>query len=93
MTKDFGILFFGTSVFKKEGRKQFLQEWSKMTDSEKLEYMNKQVDCVEHENFSTEIINAFCEEWWMKTPKEQEIFVGDWEQAFENSKFEFSIRN
>jgi hypothetical protein len=93
MTKDFGILFFGTNVFKKEARKQFLQEWSKMTDSEKLEYMNKQVDSTERENFSTEIINTFCEEWWMKTPKEQETFVGDWEQAFENSKFEFSTRN
>ena len=83
ITDDFVMGFIGINSFNKEARKQFQEKWSKMTDSEKLEFMNKKVESVGHDRFSIETINAYCEEWWMKSSEEKQIFVDELNQAFE----------
>gem|GEM_PF-4651686 len=83
MAKDFEIGFIGGNLFYKEKIKLFQAEWSKMTDSKKLELMNKQVECMGDERFSVETIDAFCEEWWEKSSEEKQTFVDEWEQTVE----------
>ena len=83
MTKDFGIGFPLRNLFMKKKIKLFQDEWSKMTDSTKLELMNKQVESMGRECFSVETINAFCEEWWEKSSIEKQEFVDEWEKVFD----------
>ena len=86
MTRDFGIGFFGKSPFDKDARKKFKEEWFKMTDSEKLEFMNKKMDSFDnHEDrFSVEAINIRCEEWMKMTPEEKQAFVDERKKTFED---------
>lgn len=84
--RNFGMGFFGRNPFDKDARKQFKEEWSKMTDSEKLEFMNKRVEgCGNHENrFSVEAIDARCEEWMKMSAEEKQAFVDERKKAFES---------
>ena len=84
ITKDFRIGFLGRNLFDKEKIKLFQEEWSKLSDSEKLKLMNKQVESMGHESFSVKTINSFCEEWWSKSSEEKQAFVDEWEQTIEN---------
>jgi len=85
-TRGFGMGFFGRNPFDKEASKQFKEEWSKMTDSEKLEFMNKRMEsCDNHEDrFSVEAIDARCEEWMKMTAEEKQAFVDERKKAFES---------
>ena len=83
MTRSFGMGFFGGNPFNKEVRKQFQEKWSKMTDSEKLEFVNKKVENMGNTHFSIEAINARCEEWMKMSAEEKQAFVDERKQAFE----------
>jgi len=83
-TKGFGMGFFGRHPFTKEAAKKFQEEWSKMTDSEKLDFMNKKVEHIGKDHFSVEAIDARCEEWMKKTPEEKEAFVKERKEAWED---------
>lgn len=82
----FGMGFFGKNLFDKDARKKFKEEWFKMSDSEKLEFMNNKMNAFDnHEDpFSIENIDARCEKWMKMTPEEKETFVKERKQAFES---------
>lgn len=83
MTKNFGKEFFGRNPFDKEARKKFQEEWAKMTDSEKLDFMNKRVEHIGKDHFSVETIDANCEAWLQKTLEEKQAFVDEKKEAME----------
>ncbi|MDL2278030.1 hypothetical protein LJC57_05510 [Parabacteroides sp. OttesenSCG-928-G07] len=85
-TRGFGMGFFGKNPFDKEARTKFREEWSKMTDSEKLEFMNKRMESIEkHEDrFSVEAMDARCEAWMKMTNEEKQAFVEERKKAFES---------
>lgn len=85
-TKGFGMGFFGRNLFDKDARKKFREEWSKMSDSEKLELVNKRMDSFDsHEDhFSIEAIDARCEGWMKMTAEEKQAFVDERKKDFEN---------
>lgn len=85
-TKDFGMGFFGGGPHDKDARKNFREEWSKMTDSEKLEFMNKRMENFGkfEDRFSVEAIDARCEEWMKMSKEEKEAFVEEKKKAFES---------
>lgn len=85
-TRDFGMGFFGRNPFGKDMRKKFKEEWSKMTDNEKLEFMNKRIEGFDrHEDhFSVETIDARCEKWMKMSNEEKQAFVEERKKAFEN---------
>ncbi|MCL1937472.1 MAG: hypothetical protein FWF52_03635 [Candidatus Azobacteroides sp.] len=82
--RGFGMGFFGRNLFDKEARKKFQEEWFKMSDSEKLDFMNKRVEHMGKDHFSVEAIDARCEEWMKKTPEEKEAFIKERKEAVEN---------
>ncbi|GEM_PF-634536 len=82
-TKDFKMGFFGRNPFDKDARKKFQEEWSKMTDDEKLEMMNKRMEDMGKDHFSVEAIDALCEEWMKMSAEEKEQFVKERKEAFE----------
>jgi len=83
-TRDYGMGFHGRHHFDMEAMQNFRAEWSKMTDSEKLEFMNKKMDSMNFEDrFSVEAMDARCEEWMKKTPDEKEAFVKERKEAFQ----------
>lgn len=86
MTRDFGMGFFGRNPFDKDARKKFKEEWSKITDAEKLELMNKRMNA--HDNcddrFSVDAINARCEEWMKMSAEEKQAFVEERKKMFED---------
>ena len=79
MTKDFGMGFPGKNPFDIDARKKFKEEWLKMTDSEKLEFMNKRMEFFDkHEDhFSVEAIDARCEKWMTMTTDEKQAFIDE----------------
>jgi len=81
-TKDAGSGFFGRNPFDNDTRKKFREEWSKMTDSEKLDFMNKRMEHMGEDRFSVEFIDARCEEWMKKTTEEKEAFINERKKAF-----------
>lgn len=83
-TRNFGMGFFG----RPEDRKKFREAWSKMTDSEKLEMMNRRMEMMDNpeSRFSVEALDARCEEWMKKTPEEKETFVNEWKEKVQNRK-------
>lgn len=85
-TRDFGIGFLGRNSFDKEARNKFKEEWLKMTDNEKLDFMNKRMENFDkHEDhFSVEAIDARCETWMKMTSEEKQAFVDERKKAFEN---------
>jgi len=84
ITRGFGMGFFGRNPFDKEAGKKFKEEWSKMTDSEKLDFMNKRMESCgnQEDRFSVEAIDARCEEWMKMTREEKQAFVDEKKQAF-----------
>lgn len=89
MIKDFGMGFSGRNPFDKEAKKEFKEKWSKMTDSEKLEFVNKRMeDFDNHEDrFSVEAIDARCEEWMKMSKEEKQAFVDERKRAFESRMY------
>jgi len=83
-TRGFGMGFFGKHPFDKDARKKFREDWSKMTDNEKLEFMNRKVEHMGHDHFSVEAIDAHCAEWMKMTPEEKQAFVDEKKKAFES---------
>lgn len=81
-TRGFGMGFFGRSPFDKEAHKQFKEKWSKMTDSEKLDFMNNKVESMGQDRFSVEAIDAHCEEWMRMSAEEKQAFVSKYKKAF-----------
>ena len=90
MTRDFRG-FFGNNPFDKESRSKMKEQWSKMTDAEKLEFMNKRMEgCENHgDHFSVEAIDARCQKWMNMTSEEKEEFVAERKKAFENRMSNF----
>jgi len=84
MTKDFGKRFFGKNPFDKNARNKFKEEWSKMSDSEKLDFMNKRVEHMGQDRFSVEAIDARCEKWMKMTTEEKQVFINERKRAFED---------
>ena len=82
-TNDMG--FFGRKCFDNDARKEFKDKWSKMTDSEKIEFINKKMDHMdEHEDrFTVEAMDARCEKWMSLTREEKEELVREKKEAFE----------
>ena len=84
-TRGFGMGFFGASPFDKDARKEFKESWSKMTDSEKLELMNKRMEGLDNheDHFSVEAIDSRCEKWMNMSSDEKQAFVDEKKKAFE----------
>lgn len=93
MIRDFlGLGFFGNRHFGSEDRTKFTEDWDKMSDSEKLEIMNKRMaafkagkNCRE-EAFSVEQLDARCNEWMSKTPEEKAQQVEEMKKKFEDRR-------
>lgn len=85
-TRGFGMGFFGRNPFDMDARKKFKEEWSKMADSEKLEFMNKRMEGFDnHEDrFSVKAIDARCEKWMNMSTEEKQAFVEERKKCFEN---------
>ncbi|NDW17740.1 hypothetical protein D0T53_02270 [Dysgonomonas sp. 216] len=86
MTRGFGMGFFGRNPFDKDARIKFKEEWNKMSDSEKLEFMNKRMEGFDNREdcFSVEAIDARCEKWMKMSAEEKQAFVDERKKAFEN---------
>ena len=84
-TRGFGMGFFGGSPFDKDARKEFKESWSKMTDNEKLEFMNKRMEGLDNheDHFSVEAIDSRCEKWMSMSSEEKQAFVDEKKKAFE----------
>lgn len=83
--KDFRIEFFGRNPFNKESRKELIEKWSKMTDAEKLDFMNERMKHFENkdDHFSIESIDKRCEKWMSMTTEEKQVFVDERKKQFE----------
>lgn len=84
--RGFGMGFFGRHPFNMEEMKKMKEEWSKMSDSEKLEVMNNRMsafDKFDEDRFSVEAIDARCEKWMEMTQEEKEQFVNERKKAIE----------
>jgi len=77
--------FFGKNPFDKDARKKFQEEWRKMSDNEKLDFMNKRVENMGQDRFSVEAIDARYEKWRKMTSEEKQAFVNEKKQAFMES--------
>ena len=75
--------FFGRVLFDEDAKKQFLDDWSKMTDSEKLDFMNRKVERLGQDRFSVEAMDARCEAWMEMSQEEKEVFVAERKKKFE----------
>ena len=84
MTKDFEIGIHEKNLLNKETCNLFQDEWSKATNSENFEFMNNKVKNIKTDSVSVEGINALCEEWWMKSTEDKQIFVEKLNRSFEN---------
>lgn len=85
MTREnFGMGFFGRNPFDKEAKQKFQEKWSEMTDSEKLDFMNKKVESMGKDHFSVEAMDEHCEKWMKKTPEEKQAFVDKRKESFLN---------
>ncbi|WP_200814373.1 hypothetical protein [Parabacteroides sp. Marseille-P3160] len=78
--RDFGMGFFGRIPFGADARKDFFAKWTKMTDAEKVEFMDKRIEAIHNghcgrREFSVAAIDQRCEEWMKKTSEEKEAFV------------------
>ncbi|MDR2010878.1 MAG: hypothetical protein LBQ22_10400 [Bacteroidales bacterium] len=82
--ENFGMGFNGRNPFDKDARKKFQERWSKMTDDEKLDFMNKKVEHMGKDHFSVESIDDRCMKWIEKTPEEKQAFVDERKEAMEN---------
>ncbi len=92
-TRDFGMGFFERTPFGTDEKKDFFKKWSKMTDEEKIELMNKRMETMnndEHDGFfgkrefTVADIDQRYEEWLKKTPEEKEAFVKERKEVISN---------
>lgn len=92
MTRGFGMWPFGRMPFGTDERKGVFEKWSKMTDEEKLECMNKRIEKMhngDHEGhcggreFTVEAIDKHCEEWLKKTPEQKEASIKEKKEMME----------
>lgn len=76
--------FFEGHRFTKESKQQFKERWNKMTDQEKIEFINEKIDRFEeHEDrFSIKSIDARCERWMNMTTQEKEEFIDEHKKKF-----------
>lgn len=84
MTRGFGMGLLGINPFNAEARKQFQEKWSKMSDSEKLEFASERFKNTGEDRFSVEKLDALCEEWTKMSAEEKQAFVDERKKAFEN---------
>lgn len=84
--KDFGMGFFGRRMFGSERMKDFREKWDQMSDSEKLEFMDKKMECFSkyEDPFTVEAIDARCKQWMKMTPEEKEKWVTARKNAHRN---------
>ena len=94
-TRDFGMGFFRKMPFAMQERKELFEKWSKMTDAEKVEFMNKRMEIFNSENpegenffkerhFSVAAMDSRAEKWLKKTPEEKEAFIKERKEAIKN---------
>lgn len=79
--REFGIGFFGRNLFDKKARNIFQTKWAKMTDNERLDFMNKREERTRQDFFSVEAIDARCGEWMKKNTGEKEAFIKERREA------------
>ena len=97
--RNFGMGFFGRTPFAMRDRKELLKElfdkWSKMTDAEKIEFMNKRMEVFNSQdqreenffdrwNFSVADMDSRAEEWLKKTPEEKEALIKERKDALKS---------
>lgn len=84
-TRGFGM-GFGRNPFDKDARQKFKEEWSKMNDSEKLDFMNKRMEGMDNheDHFSVETIDARCEKWMQMSSEEKQTFIDERKKAIES---------
>lgn len=85
-TRGFGMGFFGRNPFDKDARQKFKEEWSKMTDSEKLDFINKRMEDIDNhqDHFSVEAIDARCEKWMQMSRQDKQAFIDERKKAIES---------
>jgi hypothetical protein len=85
-TKNYEMGFFGRRFMGEDARMNFCGEWSKMTDSEKPEFMNKRMEHFgeghSEDRFSVEAIDNRCEKRMKMTQGEKEAFVDERKKSF-----------
>lgn len=86
MKKGFGMGLLGKYPFDEEAKKEFLEKWSKMTDAEKLEFVNEKVERMSQDPFSVEAFDARCEKWMAMSQEEKQAFVDEKKKAFKDRK-------
>lgn len=84
-TRGFGM-GLGRNPFDKDARQQFKEEWSKMSNSEKLDFMNKRMEGMDNheDHFSVEAIDARCEKWLQMSIEEKQAFIDERKKAIES---------
>lgn len=84
-TENCGMGFFGRNPFNKEGRKELMEKWAKMTDAEKLDFMNEKMKHFENHDdlFSVGAIDKRCEKWMSMTAEQKQAFVDERQKQFE----------
>lgn len=85
-TNNFDMGCFGQHPFGKGGRKILKEKWSKMTDNEKLEFMNKRMENFDNheDHFSIEAIDSRCEKWMSMSKDEKQAFINQRKETFEH---------
>lgn len=83
---EFRMGFFGGNPFDRESRKELKEKWMKMSDSEKLEFMNKKMENLDEDPFSIESIDARCEKWLKMTNEEKEEFINRKKEIIKDKK-------
>lgn len=88
---DFRTAFFGDRS-RGFGANELREKWMKMTDEEKLEFMNKKMEGVGDESnerggffgrergFSVEAFDSLCEKWMKMSTEEKEAFIKEREE-------------
>jgi len=92
--RDFGMGLSGRNHFGDDKRKKFYEEWIKMSDSEKIEFMNRKMEFMnngvkggygfsQNTDAIIERIDARCKDWMKKTPEEKQRQINKWKSAFQ----------
>lgn len=84
MTRGFEMGIFGKGTFNSDRIKKFQDKWTKMSDAEKLEFMNKKIEQISKDPFSVEAIDERREQWLRLTPAEKEDLIKERKEAMEH---------
>src|SRR5699024_10358607 len=70
---------FGPFHFQRGMREKFKERWAKMSDEEKLDFMNKRIEETEDDRTSLfiKMIDEKCEKWMQKSTEEKEAFINE----------------